>query len=81
MLYKNATLFYQFCKLFYFTIVPLYYISVLKWWVTLSNKSEILEQGVKLRKPGTEKFRPDSLVVCYTIFRTDSRYHHSGTEC
>lgn len=57
MFYKNATLFYQFCKLFYFTIVLLYYISVLKWWVTLSNKSEILEQVVKLREPGTEKIQ------------------------
>ena len=46
---------------------------MLKCGVTLSNKSEILEQVVKLREPGTEKFRPDSLLVCYTIFRTDSK--------
>ena len=65
--------FTNFANFFYFTIILLYYISVLKWWVTLSNKSEILEQVVKLREPGTEKFRPDSLLVCYTIFRTDRR--------
>ena len=46
---------------------------MLKCRVTLSNNSKKLEQVVKLREPAREKFRPDSLLVCYTIFRTDSK--------
>ena len=28
---------------------------------------------MKLGEPAREKFKPDSLLVCYTIFRTDSK--------